>query len=190
MNTVEMAGRTIKRIGLSAGDMKATGMWGEPADRKHAVAAIRAAVDMGVDVIEVVLPFGPSADLFREAAPPPEVFVIARLSSELPDVDAIRYRLGRRPDLVLADQHQVDAMSGWGVPIGAIVDTRAASCYYSPLAAVRGPYPALRRMVEWCEREQLPYIANSTNILDAGERTVALLTPTSRRDVERVFSEV
>ncbi|HWE54366.1 MAG TPA: hypothetical protein VG435_02585 [Acidimicrobiales bacterium] len=186
MKTVEMAGRAINRVGLSAGDIKATGMWGEPADRKHAVAAIRNAVEMGVDVIEVMVPFGPSADLFREAAPR-DVFVIARLTSELPDLDAVRYRLGRRPDLILVDEHRLEPVSTWGVPVGAIVGNRSSQCLFSPLRAVRGPYPALRRMVDWCEQAGVSYITNSTNILDAGERTIALLTPASLRDVERLF---
>ncbi len=144
---------------------------------------------MGAEVLEVPVPFGPGADLVREARVP-DAFIVARLTQGLPDLAAVRHRLGGRiPDLVLAEEHQLDDMRDWGVPLGAIVGTSARSARFRPLDAVMGPYPPLRWMVEWCEREGIPYLASSTGILDVGELTVALPAPRSVAEVERLLDE-
>ena len=148
MDTVRLGARTVNRLGISLSGLRTTGMWGEPASRASAVAAIRTAVELGADILEVPIPFGPAADLVREAHVP-EAFILARLTNRLPDIDAVRYRLGgRRPDMVLAEEHLLDDMSDWGVPLGAIVGSHAARTTFRPLAGVRGPYPAPRRMVQ------------------------------------------
>ncbi len=187
MDTVVLGERRVKRLGISTSALRVTGMWGEPASRKAAIAAVRRAVDMGAEVLEVPLPFGPAADLVREAHVP-DAFIVARLTRSLPDLAAVRHRLGgRRPDLVVAEEHSLDDMRDWGVPLGAIVGTSARSARFRPLDAVMGPYPPLRRMVEWCEHEGIPYLAPSTGILDAGELTVALPAPRSLAEVERLL---
>ncbi len=188
MDTVRLGERRVRRLGISAAELRVTGMWGEPASREAAVAAIRRAVDMGAEVLEVPVPFGPAADLVREAHVP-DAFLVARLTQALPDLATLRHRLGGRlPDLVLADELRLDDMRGWGVPLGAIVGTHPQSARFAPLAAVRGPYPPLRRTLEWCEREGVPYLASSTGILAAGRLTVALPAPRSVAEVERVLS--
>jgi hypothetical protein len=162
-------------------------MWGEPTSRPDAVAIIRTAVDMGVDVLEVPVPFGPYADLLRQARVP-DAFVVARLTGRLPDLAAVRHRLGGRgPDLVLAEEHLLDDMRRWPVPLGAIVGPRAQRAGFQPLHAVRGPYPAPPHMVEWCEEAGVPYLAGSTAILEAGRLTVALPAPRGSTDVERLL---
>ncbi len=188
MDTVRLGDRLVNRLGISVAELRVTGMWGEPASRKAAVAAIRRAVDMGAEVLEVPVPFGPGADLVR-AAHVPDAFIVARLTQALPDLAAVRHRLGgRRPDLVLAEEHRLDDMRDWGVPLGAIVGTAARSARFMPLAAVRGPYPALWRMVEWCEREGIPYMAPSLEILGKGGSTIAVPAPRSVAEVERLLS--
>jgi hypothetical protein len=189
VDTVRLGRRTVSRVGISVAELRVTGMWGEPTSRAAAVAAIRAAVEGGVDVLEVPVPFGPYADLVR-AARVPDAFVIARLTARVPDLDTIVHRLGgRRPDLILAEEHFLDDMRTWGVPLGAIVGSRSQRAIFRPLYAVRGPFPALRRMVEWCEVEGVPYMAGSTAILAAGRWTIALPAPRGVTDVERLLGE-
>ena len=163
-------------------------MWGEPASRSSAVAVIRRAVELGADIVEVPIPFGPAADLFREARVQ-GAYVVARLTDRLPDLDAVVHRLGgRRPDLVMAEEHYLDDMRSWPVPLGAIIGPRSQRALFEPLRAVRGPWPALRRMVDWCEEHGLPYMSPSTEILGAGRLTIALPAVKTIKEVERLFA--
>jgi hypothetical protein len=188
VGTVELGGHTISRLGVSLVELQARGMWGEPANRGLALAAIRTAIELGAGLIEVPVPFGPAADLVREIGSR-KIFVVARLTGEVVDVDVLRHRLGRRPNLILAEERLLDEMSEWDIPLGALVGPRTESVIYRPIAAVRGPYPALTRMVDRCELEGVSYLAPSPNVLSAGELTVAVPPISSVRDVERVFAE-
>jgi hypothetical protein len=187
--TVELAGRMVRRLGVSLTELRVTGMWGEPTNRAAALATIRRAADLGADIMEVPVPFGPAADLVREVGEY-STFVVARLTGEMADLDVLRSRLGRRPDLILAEDRLLDDMRDWDIPLGALVGPRAYSVLFHPVAAVRGPSPALKRLVDWCESEGIPYMAPALSILDAGERTIALLPVSSEREVERVFREL
>lgn len=183
METVRLAGRTVHRLGISLAGLRATGMWGEPAVRADAISAIRRAVELGAGVLEVPMPFGPAADLLREA----EVagaFIAARLTQPVRDVDVLRSRLGgRTPDLVLAGGDLLPELASWGVALGVIGDQGLEG-----VAAVRGPFPAAKEVLQWCESRQIPYMATETAVLDEGECTIALPAPTSVSEVERVFA--
>ena len=171
------------------GELRATGMWGEPASRSTAVEVLRRAVELGADVVEVPIPFGPAADLFREAHVD-SAYVVARLTERLPDLDAVIGRLGgRRPDLVMAEERDLDDMRSWPVPLGAIVGPRSQLVRFEAVRAVRGPWPAPPQTVDWCEEHGLPYMAPSTEIRKAGRLTIALPAVTSIRAVERLFGE-
>ena len=169
------------------GELRTTGMWGEPASRNGAVAVVRRAVELGADIVEVPVPFGPAADLFREADVQ-GVYVVARLTERLPDLDAVIHRLGgRRPDLVMAEEHDLEAMRDWPVRLGAIVGPRSRRPSFEPLRAVRGPWPAPGPLVDWCEENGLPYMAPSIEILGAGRLTVALPAVKTIKEVDRLF---
>lgn len=179
---VRLAGRSVGRLGMSLAGLRVTGMWGEPASREAAVATIRRAVALGADVLEVPVPFGPAADLLREAGVP-GVFVVARVTGRTtPEV--LRRRLGRPPDLVLAEAAVLPELAGWGPPLGLVgVEP------HPDVAAVRGPYPPPPGLLEWCETEGIPYLATETAVLAAGRHTIALPAPRSVTEVERVFAE-
>ena len=185
---VELAGRLINRLGVSLVELQARGMWGEPANRGVGLAAIRRAVLMGAGLIEVPVPFGPAADLVREVGDY-DIFVVARLTGEVDDVDVLRKRLGRRPDLIVADEHLLEEMDHWGIPLGALIGPRTQSVHYGPIVAVRGPSPALKRLVDMCEFEGISYMAPGLTILNAGQRTIALPPISTARDVDRVLAE-
>jgi hypothetical protein len=186
MDTVTLAGRPVRRLGLSLAALEVTGIWGEPGDRAAAVAAVARAVELGVDVLEVPFPFGPGADLVRDAGLGPGVFVAARLTSPVHDQRALR-RLGRQPDLVLADTGVLATIRHWPLPVGAVVGPRSEPVGLEHLAAVRGPWPAPAGMVEWCEDQGIPYLAPSISVLSAGELTIALPAPRRATEVERVL---
>jgi len=179
----------VSRLGLSVSGMQVARLQGTPGIHGRAVAAVRRAVELGVDVIEVPLPSGPCADVVREAlrvdSAVREAFIVAHLTAAVPDLSSVRLRLGgRTPDLLLADDHLLDDMAGWPLRLGAVVGPHSPQPVFRPLAALRGPYPARRRLVEWCERFEIPYLAPSPAILAAGRMTIALATPPGLREVE------
>jgi hypothetical protein len=193
MDPVRLGGRRLSRVGLSVSELRGTGMWGEPVDLAPAVATVRRAVEMGVDIVEVPVPFGPYADVVRQAGLP-DAFVVVRLTGPVTDLDVVRKRLGRPPDLVLADPARLDHIIGWPVRLGALAGpgpgpaTRQLGLDH-PIEAVRGPYPASPPVLEWCEEQAIPYLAPSAAILGAGRHTVALLAPRSPTEVERLFDQ-
>lgn len=68
--TFDLAGqRTVTRMGYGAMRITGEGIWGEPADRAGAIAVLRRAVELGVDLIDTADSYGPfvSEDLIREA---------------------------------------------------------------------------------------------------------------------------
>ena len=60
---------TVYRLGFGAMRITGAGIWGDPPDRKRAIAVLREAVDLGVDFIDTADSYGPfvSEDLIREA---------------------------------------------------------------------------------------------------------------------------
>ncbi len=71
---------TVNRLGYGSMQLTGPGVWGEPADRRGAVAVLRRAVELGVTFIDTADSYGPyvSEDLIREALHPyPSDLVIA-----------------------------------------------------------------------------------------------------------------
>jgi pyridoxine 4-dehydrogenase len=70
----------IHRLGFGAMQLTGPGVWGEPADRTQAIAVLRRAVELGINLIDTADSYGPyvSEELIREALHPyPEGLVIA-----------------------------------------------------------------------------------------------------------------
>jgi pyridoxine 4-dehydrogenase len=61
--------RPVARMGFGAMRITGEGIWGEPPDRASAIALLRRAVELGVDLIDTADSYGPfvSEDLIREA---------------------------------------------------------------------------------------------------------------------------
>jgi len=70
---------TVYRLGFGAMRITGTGIWGSPPDRDEAIAVLRRAVDLGVDLIDTADSYGPyvSEDLIRDALHPYEGLIIA-----------------------------------------------------------------------------------------------------------------
>src|SRR5882757_482219 len=70
----------VHRLGYGAMQLTGPGVWGEPADRAQAVAVLRRAVELGVNLIDTADSYGPyvSEELIREALHPyPKGLVVA-----------------------------------------------------------------------------------------------------------------
>src|ERR1700739_4742420 len=71
---------TVNRMGYGAMRITGTGIWGPPADKEGALATLRKAVDLGVNLIDTADSYGPnvSEELIAEALYPyPNDLVIA-----------------------------------------------------------------------------------------------------------------
>ncbi len=78
--TIAIGDRRVHRLGFGAMRVTGPGVWGPPADREQALAVLRRAVDLGVDLIDTADSYGPyvSEELINEALSPyPEQLVVA-----------------------------------------------------------------------------------------------------------------
>jgi len=70
----------VHRLGFGAMRLTGPGVWGEPADRTEAIAVLRRAIELGINLIDTADSYGPyvSEELIREALHPyPAGLVIA-----------------------------------------------------------------------------------------------------------------
>lgn len=79
---------TVRRLGFGAMRITGRGIWGEPPERAEALAVLRRAVDLGVNLIDTADSYGPdvSERLIAEALHPyPDDLVIATKGGLLRD---------------------------------------------------------------------------------------------------------
>ena len=85
--TIDLGGDlTVNRLGYGAMRITGSGIWGEPADAEQAKAALRRAVDLGVNFIDTADSYGPdvSERLIAETLYPyPDDLVIATKGGQL-----------------------------------------------------------------------------------------------------------
>jgi pyridoxine 4-dehydrogenase len=77
--TVDIAGKTVHRLGFGAMRLTGPGVWGEPADRGPFIQLMRRVVELGVDFIDTASVYGPhvSEEIIRAALYPyPEHLLI------------------------------------------------------------------------------------------------------------------
>lgn len=69
---IEIAGRSVHRLGFGAMRLVGPGVWGEPADRGPFIQLIRRTVELGVDFIDTASVYGPhvSEEIIRAALYP------------------------------------------------------------------------------------------------------------------------
>jgi pyridoxine 4-dehydrogenase len=79
--TFKIGGKhSVYRLGYGTMQLTGPGVWGEPADRAEALAVLRKAVELGINLIDTADSYGPyvAEDLIREALHPyPSGLVIA-----------------------------------------------------------------------------------------------------------------
>jgi aryl-alcohol dehydrogenase-like predicted oxidoreductase len=80
VGTIEIGDRLVRRLGFGAMRITGPGIWGPPADHDEAIAVLRRAVELGVNLIDTADSYGPhvSEELIAEALHPyPEDLLIA-----------------------------------------------------------------------------------------------------------------
>ena len=80
VGTIEIGDRTVRRLGFGAMRITGPGILGPPADHDEAIAVLRRAVELGVNLIDTADSYGPnvSEELIAEALYPyPEDLLIA-----------------------------------------------------------------------------------------------------------------
>ena len=80
VGTIEIGDRRLRRLGFGAMRITGPGIWGPPADHDGAIAVLRRAVELGVNLIDTADSYGPhvSEELIAEALYPyPEDLLIA-----------------------------------------------------------------------------------------------------------------
>jgi pyridoxine 4-dehydrogenase len=80
VGTIAIGERTVRRLGFGAMRITGSGIWGPPPDHDGAIAVLRRAVELGVNLIDTADSYGPnvSEELIAEALYPyPEDLLIA-----------------------------------------------------------------------------------------------------------------
>jgi aryl-alcohol dehydrogenase-like predicted oxidoreductase len=98
--TFDLAGHSLRRLGFGAMRITGDGVWGEPADHDEALAVLRRAVELGVNLIDTADSYGPevSERLIAEALHPyPEDLLVATKAGFLRDGPG-RWRACGRPE--------------------------------------------------------------------------------------------
>ena len=78
--TITIGEHTVRRLGFGAMRITGPGIWGPPADHDEAIAVLRRAVELGVNLIDTANSYGPnvSEELIAEALHPyPDELLIA-----------------------------------------------------------------------------------------------------------------
>jgi pyridoxine 4-dehydrogenase len=78
--TIEIGAHRVRRLGFGAMRITGRGIWGPPADHDEAIAVLRRAVELGVNLIDTADSYGPdvSEELIAEALHPyPDDLLIA-----------------------------------------------------------------------------------------------------------------
>jgi pyridoxine 4-dehydrogenase len=80
VGTIALGDLRVRRLGFGAMRITGEGIWGPPADREEALAVLRRALELGINLIDTADSYGPnvSEELIAEALRPyPEDLVIA-----------------------------------------------------------------------------------------------------------------
>src|SRR5439155_18477711 len=78
--TIQLGNRPVRRLGFGAMRITGPGIWGPPDDHDEAIAVLRRAVELGINLIDTANSYGPevSENLIAEALYPyPDGLVIA-----------------------------------------------------------------------------------------------------------------
>jgi pyridoxine 4-dehydrogenase len=98
--TYTLAGRSVGRMGFGAMQLPGKGVFGPPADRDHALAVLRRAVDAGVNHIDTAQFYGPDVanELIRAALHPypDDLVIVTKVGARRDGTGA--WRPAQRPD--------------------------------------------------------------------------------------------
>lgn len=140
---IEIAGKTVRRLGFGAMRVVGPGVWGEPADRGPFIQLMRRVVELGVDFIDTASVYGPhvSEEIIRAALYPyPEHVLITTKGGQTQSGPGSYATLGRpeylRQECVLSlrrlgldhvdlyQLHQVDPVVPFEDQIGVLKELK------------------------------------------------------------------
>src|SRR6266536_2526423 len=80
----------VHRLGFGAMRLTGPGVWGEPADRTEAIAVLRRAIELGINLIDTADSYGPyvSEELIREALHPYPVRLVGLSEVNVAEIEA------------------------------------------------------------------------------------------------------
>ncbi|MEA2424976.1 MAG: pyridoxine 4-dehydrogenase [Thermoleophilaceae bacterium] len=85
VNSYDIGGRSLNRMGFGAMQLPGPGVWGPPRDREMALAVLRRAVEQGVNHIDTAQYYGPDVanELIREALHPypDDLFIVTKVGA-------------------------------------------------------------------------------------------------------------
>jgi pyridoxine 4-dehydrogenase len=90
----------VHRLGYGAMQLTGPGVWGQPADRAQAIAVLRRAVELGINLIDTANSYGPyvSEELIREALHPYQKGVVIATKAGLARTGPSRWIPLGRPE--------------------------------------------------------------------------------------------
>src|ERR1700704_1527960 len=90
----------VQRLGFGAMRITGPGIWGPPADRSEAIATLRRALDLGVNLIDTAESYGPfvSEELIAEALHPYPAGLVIATKGGLDRPGAHRWEPNGRPE--------------------------------------------------------------------------------------------
>jgi pyridoxine 4-dehydrogenase len=185
--TATLGDRTVHRLGFGAMQLTGPGVWGPPTDREEALAVLRRAVELGIDLIDTADSYGPdvSEELIREALHPyPEHLVIAtKAGLERPAPG--EWRTNCRPERLIAQcegslvrlgveridlfqLHRIDPAVPLADQLGALVELqRAGKIAHIGLSEV-----TVDQLVEASTMATIVSVQNMYNLVNRGAEPV------------------
>jgi len=147
----------VHRLGFGAMRLTGPGVWGEPADRTEAIAVLRRAIELGINLIDTADSYGPyvSEELIREALHPYERIDLFQLHRIDPKVSADD-QFG-----LLRDLQSEGKVRHVGLSEVNVAEIEAARRIV-PIATVQNQYNLVYRSSEdaldYCTRENIGFI--------------------------------
>src|SRR5262245_3312163 len=103
--TVRVGDLTVNRLGFGAMRITGRGIWGPPSDHDTAVAVLRRAVELGVNLIDTANSYGPavSEELIAEALFPYPADLVIATKAGLERPGPNRWTPNGRPEYLMSE---------------------------------------------------------------------------------------
>jgi pyridoxine 4-dehydrogenase len=183
---VQLAGRSVHRVGFGAMQLPGPGVFGPPKDRAAAIAVLRRAVEAGVDHIDTAQFYGPDVanQLIHEALHPypAELVIVSKVGAARDDkgqwLGAQRpdeLRAGVEANLRTLELDQIPLVNlrrhpGSDVGLDEQVDAMTSMQHEGLIGAIGVSSVTLDEYRQVRERCEIACVQNAYNVLERDER--------------------
>jgi pyridoxine 4-dehydrogenase len=183
---VQLAGRSVHRVGFGAMQLPGPGVFGPPKDRATAIAVLRRAMEAGVDHIDTAQFYGPDVanELIHEALYPypAELVIVSKVGARRDDtgqwLGAQRpeeLRAGVEANLRTLELDQIPLVNlrrhpGSEVALDEQVDAMASMQREGLIGAIGVSSVTLEEYRQVRERCEIGCVQNAYNVLERDER--------------------